>query len=153
MREVSPGDLILSFVDTRIAAIGIADSYCYESPKPLEFGQTGAYWNNVGWRVRVNFQPLQNQVRPKAHIEFLRPLFPDRYSPLQPNGNGIQSVYLTELSPELFGALVLLIGTEASHLREVASSLPLQDRQLLPPHIQLSPHPLHHATNTHPSIT
>lgn len=35
MREVSPGDLILSFVDTRIAAIGVAGSYCYESPKPL----------------------------------------------------------------------------------------------------------------------
>jgi hypothetical protein len=60
MREVSPGDLILSFVDTRIAAIGIAVSYCYESPKPLEFGEAGAYWNNVGWRARVNFQKLQN---------------------------------------------------------------------------------------------
>ena len=37
MREVSPGDVIFSFSDTRIAAIGIAQSYCWESPKPLEF--------------------------------------------------------------------------------------------------------------------
>jgi hypothetical protein len=41
MREVAPGDLVFSFVDTRIAAIGIAESYCYESPKPEEFGRRG----------------------------------------------------------------------------------------------------------------
>ena len=28
MREISPGDFIFSFVDTCIAAIGIAKSYC-----------------------------------------------------------------------------------------------------------------------------
>jgi hypothetical protein len=44
MREVAPGDLIFSFVGTRIIAIRIATSYCYESPKPAEFGQTGMNW-------------------------------------------------------------------------------------------------------------
>jgi predicted Mrr-cat superfamily restriction endonuclease len=38
MREVAPGDLVFSFVDTRIVAIGTVASYCYESPKPAEFG-------------------------------------------------------------------------------------------------------------------
>jgi hypothetical protein len=38
MREVSPGDLVFSFVDTRIFAIGIAQSYCYESPRVRQFG-------------------------------------------------------------------------------------------------------------------
>jgi putative restriction endonuclease len=46
MREVSPGDLILSFMDTRIQAIGIGQSYCWENPKPLEFGGAGP--NSVG---------------------------------------------------------------------------------------------------------
>src|SRR6266704_4142314 len=32
MREVAPGDLIFSFMDTRILALGIAQSYCWESP-------------------------------------------------------------------------------------------------------------------------
>ncbi len=41
MREVSPGDVIFSFVDTRIAAIGIAQSYCWEGPKPAELGGAG----------------------------------------------------------------------------------------------------------------
>ncbi len=34
MREVAPGDLIFSFMDARILAVGIAQSYCWESPKP-----------------------------------------------------------------------------------------------------------------------
>ena len=55
MREVAPGDLILSFVDTRLVAIGIAQSYCWESPKPSEFGTAGQNWEDMGWRVRVAF--------------------------------------------------------------------------------------------------
>ena len=41
MREVAPGDVVLSFADTRIKAIGIACSNAYEAPRPLEFSQTG----------------------------------------------------------------------------------------------------------------
>src|SRR3546814_2762084 len=44
MREVAPGDVVFSFSDTYIKAIGIAGSHAYESPKPREFGQAGAYW-------------------------------------------------------------------------------------------------------------
>ena len=113
MREVAPGDLVFSFVDTRIAAIGIAESYCYESPKPEEFGGAGMNWEAIGWRLRVRFKNLVNRVRPKDHIELLRPLLPDRYSPLQPNGNGLQSVYLTPVPEMLAEALIALIGPEA----------------------------------------
>jgi hypothetical protein len=47
-----PGDVVFAFVDTFIAAIGVAQSYCWESPKPAEFGSTGDYWEGVGWRVQ-----------------------------------------------------------------------------------------------------
>ena len=116
MREVAPGDLILSFVDTRILAVGIAQSYCSESPKPLEFGSAGQNWENIGWKVKVNFTELANKIRPKDHIELLRPLLPDRYSPLQANGNGIQSVYLTEIPTALAEVLIGLIGKEIERL-------------------------------------
>ena len=95
MREVAPGDLVFSFIDTRIAAIGVAQSYCWENPKPAEFGAAGQNWENIGWKVSVKFTELENKIRPKDHIGVLRPLLPERYSPLQPNGNGLQSVYLT----------------------------------------------------------
>jgi putative restriction endonuclease len=114
MREVAPGDLVFSFVDTRIVAIGTVTSYCYESPKPAEFGEVGLNWEAIGWRVRVNFNTIANKVRPKDHIGVLRPSLPSRYSPLQPSGNGIQSVYLTELPIPLAEILIGLIGSEAA---------------------------------------
>jgi hypothetical protein len=55
MQEVSPGGIIFSFVDTRTAAIGIAQSYGWESPKPVEFGDAGQNRENVGWKVKVAF--------------------------------------------------------------------------------------------------
>lgn len=113
MREVSPGDLIFSFCDTYIKAIGIADSYAYEAPKPLEFGQIGAYWNVIGWRVDVKFKELINTIRPVDHLLRLNPYLGQRYAPLQASGRGQQGVYLTKLN-EFFGhALIDLIGTEA----------------------------------------
>jgi putative restriction endonuclease len=114
MREVAPGDLIFSFADTRILAVGVAQSYCWESPRPEEFGNAGKNWENIGWKVKVGFTELTNRIRPKDHIEVLRPLLPGRYSPLQPNGNGIQSVYLTEVPTTLAEVLMGLIGREVA---------------------------------------
>jgi len=113
MREVSPGDLIFSFVDTRIVALGIAQSYCYESPKPAEFGEAGLNWEAIGWRTRAHFTRLLHQVRPKDHMQVLGGLLPDRYAPLQRNGNGVQSIYLTEVPLDFAEALIGLIGSEA----------------------------------------
>ncbi|MFN3347374.1 HNH endonuclease [Pseudorhodoplanes sp.] len=123
MREVAPGDLIFSFMDTRILAVGIAQSYCWESPKPLEFGTAGENWENIGWKVKVSFTKLANKVRPKDHIELLRPLLPARYSPLQPNGNGLQSVYLTEVPEPLAEVIIGLIGQEVAPLALAAHSV------------------------------
>jgi hypothetical protein len=117
MREVAPGDLILSFVDTRIAAMGVAQSYCWESPKPVEFGNAGQNWEEIGWRVKVAFVRLMHQVRPKDHIDLLRPLLPSKYSPLQANGNGLQSIYLAEIPTALAEVLFGLIGAEVEAVR------------------------------------
>jgi hypothetical protein len=119
--------VIFAFNDTFIPAVGVATSYCFESPKPTEFGNIGEYWENVGWKVRVQFTRLNHRIRPKEHIEVLRPLLPEKYSPLQGNGNGIQSVYLTELPPALAETLAGLIGTEAQSLMgSVAVGAPMQ---------------------------
>ena len=123
MREVSPGDLIFSFKDTRIVAIGIAQSYCWENPKPLEFGTAGQNWENVGWKVKVEFTELKNIIRPKDHMAVLGPYLPEKYSPLQPNGNGLQSVYLTELPKPLAEMLMGLIGQEVAVLSLTAQTV------------------------------
>lgn len=114
MREVSPGDCVFSFKDTRIAAIGIAQSYCFECPKPVDFGTAGQNWENIGWKIKVEFSELVKRIRPKDYMNLLQPLLPAKYGPLQANGNGIQSVYLTEISTSFAAVLIDLIGIEAT---------------------------------------
>lgn len=123
MREIAPGDLILSFVDTRLIAIGIAQSFCWESPKPSEFGTAGQNWEDVGWRVQVAFTQLLHQIRPKEHIDLLRPLLPVKYSPLQINGNGLQSIYLAEIPELLAEVLFGLIGPEVTAIRAAGAAV------------------------------
>lgn len=129
MREVGPGDLIFSFCDTRIRAIGIANSHAYEAPKPVEFASTGAYWELVGWRVDVIFQPLvKGVIRPSEHMDQLATLLPQKYAPLRSNGAGLQSVYLTNLPESFANALIEIMGSEAKTLRD--RGLALEPRTL-----------------------
>ena len=138
MREVAPGDLILSFAETRILAIGIARSYCFENPKPTEFGRSGENWEDIGWRVQVHFQRLNRPLRPKDHMKILASLLPPRYSPLQLSGDGVQSIYLAELPRDLARALFELIGKEAEDIvrssvaveRVIADDLDIWEQRL-----------------------
>ena len=109
MRHVSPGDLVFSFCDTRIKAVGIVTGEAETGPKP-DFGAAGSNWSREGWFVPVDYCTLTNQIRPKDHIAILRPFLPTRYSPLQESGDGLQSVYLTEVPEALAEALIGLIG-------------------------------------------
>ncbi len=128
MREVSPGDVVFSFTDTLIAAIGIARSYCYESPKPTEFGTTGSNWGPIGWKVDVSFQELSNRIRPKDHMSRLASHLPDKYAPLRASGDGLQSVYLTEVGAGFAATLFSLIGHEANRVSDAAMAVSTAER-------------------------
>jgi Predicted restriction endonuclease len=134
MREVAPGDIVFSFCDTLIKAVGIARSNAYEAPKPLEFGGAGAYWDEIGWRVDVGFHELTHAIRPADYMDRIGPLLPQRYAPLQPTGRGQQSMYLTALPDALATELADLIGHEARVLiqgRRVADEVGLPAQGLV----------------------
>ncbi|MDR5736592.1 MULTISPECIES: HNH endonuclease signature motif containing protein [unclassified Caballeronia] len=111
MREIVVGDVIFSFCDTRIKAIGIAIAEAESSPKP-DFGTAGAAWSREGWLVPVEFRELHAQIRPKDSIALLLPHLPSKYSPLRETGDGLQSVYLAEVPGSMAGVLIELIGPE-----------------------------------------
>jgi hypothetical protein len=120
--RVERGDIIFSFSDTFIKAVGVAEGPAYESIKPVDFGNKGENWNQKGWRVEVSYRrPKNESFRPKEAMDLIRPLLPAKYSPLQPNGNGLQGVYLAEISQEL-GSLLMDL-TEAPELTQDVVSL------------------------------
>lgn len=153
MKEVSPGDIIFSFADTKIPAIGVALSNAYEAPKPLEFGQVGAYWEQIGWRVDVHFIGLRTQIRPVEHIARLRPYLPPTYSPLQANGNGLQAVYLTRVSELLAGQLIDLIGTEARGILQTWAASDIGGERSLVGQAEWEEHQLHEVRTSTASET
>lgn len=117
MREVTAGDVVFSFCDTKIKAIGIALGSAQSSPKP-DFGASGTAWSNDGWFVPVEFNELTHVIRPKDHIHLLRPHLPEKYSPLQNTGDGLQSVYLAEVPAQMAAVLRQLIGPAYSSALE-----------------------------------
>ena len=113
MRLVQPGDVIFSFCDTFIKAIGVAVSTAESAPKPTEFGRTGAYWADEGWFVEVEFRELVTRIRPREHMTLLEPTLPQRYAPIRRDGAGNQGVYLTEVPDAMAARLLQLMGPEA----------------------------------------
>lgn len=109
MTQVSPGDLVFSFKDTFVKAIGIIQRKAYEAPKP-DFGGEGENWLATGWLVETEFSEITNAFKPKDHMELIKPLLNEKYAPLQENGAGLQGVYLTELSEPL-GKLLLSLSS------------------------------------------
>lgn len=136
MRNVAPGDQIFSFRQTMIVAVGRAISVCYDAPKPEEFGAKGSNWEPNGWRVDVKYKEVERPIRPKNHIDRIRPLLPAKYSPLQDSGDGLQSVYLAELPADCATLLSKLLeeagndlgadvepAIEAGHREEIIAKL------------------------------
>lgn len=108
MQLVEPGDVIFSYCDTLIKAIGVVQKRAVTSPKP-DFQNAGNNWSNEGWYVEVEFSEIQTPIKPKEYIEQIRPLLSEKYAPIQANGNGLQGVYLTEISNS-FGNFLLQIS-------------------------------------------
>lgn len=110
MRRTLLGDVVFSYANGRLGAIGRVSEAASASPKPTEFGNVGDYWSDEGWLVGVDFREVPNPIRPKDRIETIGPMLPARNSPIQANGNGNQGCYLAGISDALGLLLLALLG-------------------------------------------
>lgn len=103
MRRASPGDFVLSYFDQTVSHVGRVAEFAFGAPKPQEFGNAGANWNDDGWLLPVYWIQLSSPVSPKLIIEDLRPLLPRKYSPIRAEtGTGNQGAYLARISLPVF---------------------------------------------------
>jgi hypothetical protein len=123
MSEVRPGDIVFSFCDTLIRAVGVVQRAAVTAPKP-DFRNAGSNWLNEGWFVEVEFVELDAPIRPRDFMPQIAPLLAEKYAPLQVNGNGLQGVYLTEISPEFARLLTMLTSANLPSIQhELAPSV------------------------------
>lgn len=109
MKHISPGDMVFSYANATIIAVGVAQTHCYSFPKPMEFGRAGIYWSDEGWKVDVRYRRLGTPVRTMDHIHALRALLPDNKSPIQAATGKANQAYLFEIDKDLALALASLI--------------------------------------------
>ena len=121
MALVTPGNLIFSFCDTKIKAVGVAIGSAKTADKP-DFGAAGENWEKEGWLVPVEFTEVDVEIRPKDFIKELRPHLADKYAPLQSNGNGNQVAYLVSISEPFADILLAKIGRPASFFTSAATT-------------------------------
>ena len=108
MKHIQPGDIIYSYANAAIIAVGVAKTHCYSYPKPMEFGRAGIYWSDEGWKVDVQYRKLALPVRTMDHIDSLRNYLPATKSPIRlENGRGNQA-YLFQIDK--------LLAVEIAHL-------------------------------------
>jgi putative restriction endonuclease len=110
LRDVAPKDIIFSYADRKIAAIGIAESVFSKSAKPAAFGKVGDQWAMEGWIVSIRWVNLSNPIRPQDYLAQIVPLLPKKYSPIRENGHGNQKFYLMSIDARL-GRLILQIAS------------------------------------------
>ena len=110
LSQLVPGDLVFSFKDTYISAIGVVQKQAEPMVKP-DFGSHGENWADLGWCVETEYIELDNPFKPSELMNLIDPLLPEKYSPLQPGTGKGNQIYLTEI-PSRLGDLLFQLSRE-----------------------------------------
>ncbi len=121
VREVAPGDIILSYADAKIQGYGVAKTICYSCPQPDDFGNIGKSWDIRGWRVDINFMSFSQPISTIENANSFSPLLPQKYSPIRKNGYGNQGAYLSEVSLKLIKLVARLNSIRIPELTQCVS--------------------------------
>ncbi|MCZ2496397.1 HNH endonuclease [Xylophilus sp. Kf1] len=126
LTQVRRGDLILSYADKAVRCIGVAQASATIAERPASYRRSSFPPN--GWRVEVQWQPLNAPIAPLAFFEQLAPLLSEKYAPLNhANGHGNLSMYLSEISEEV----VAMVLSHGGHLPPAAEAFAGIDDEVL----------------------
>lgn len=75
LTKVRPGDIVFSYANGVIGALGVAADQYFQSDRPVSFGEIGEQWDKNGWKVSVNWTRLGKPISPKDHLAQIGPLY------------------------------------------------------------------------------
>jgi putative restriction endonuclease len=119
MTEALPGDVVFSFAEGRIGAIGVIVDRVRSAPNPPGgSARTLRGGRAAGWLLPVRFESLAVPLVPKDHMAQLKPALPPRLSPLRASGERNAAVYLAPLPAAMVGVLKSLLGGQLEKVEE-----------------------------------
>lgn len=113
MTRLMPGDIVYSFADAAIRAVGLVLARAYEAPRPAERGIALDKGDNApGWQVPVRFREFQSPLGPNDHASELRAVLPKRQSPIRADGSENHGVYLAPVPVAMASVLRRLLDQQ-----------------------------------------
>ncbi len=117
IQRLIPGDVVFSFAEGGIGAVGIVLGAARESARPAESEVgTEPVSECSGWLVPVRFMMLSNPLRPSEHMTELAPVLPRKHSPILSSGTSNQHMALAAVPPNMAGTLSRLLSGELERI-------------------------------------
>lgn len=117
IQRLLPGDIVYSFADGAVGAIGVVLGSAREAAKPLEFDSIAEYADaQQGWLVPVRFMTLTNSLRTEEYGAELTPVLPRKHPPILASGASNQHVVLASVPVMMATTLSRLLGGEVERI-------------------------------------
>jgi putative restriction endonuclease len=119
-QRLHPGDIVFSFANAEIGAVGVVLGTAREAAKPTEFEAIAQHADaDTGWLVPVRFMALENPLRTDEHCSELSIVLPRKHSPILASGGtnphmhlaAVPSLLATTLQQLLRGEVERIVGT------------------------------------------
>jgi hypothetical protein len=117
IQRLLPGDIVYSFADGAIGAVGVVLGSAREAAKPLEFDSIAEFADTQkGWLVPVRFMTLTNSLRTEDYGAELAPVLPRKHPPILAGGVANQHVVLASVPAMMATTLSRLLGGEVERI-------------------------------------
>ena len=110
-QKLLPGDVIFSFAEGEIGAIGVVLGAAREAAQP---GEANAEQN--GWVVSVRFTELTAPLRVENHMSDLAPVLPRKHAPVLASGAMNQHIVLAAVPPSMVSTLTGLLKGQVERI-------------------------------------
>jgi putative restriction endonuclease len=119
MTRAVPGDIVFSYADGKIGAVGIVIDRVRTAPTPVEFGQAAEQWKtDAGWLLPVRLEALSRPLIPKDHMKVIAPVLPGKHSPIRASGDCNQRIYLAEVPPSMATVIQDLLEEQLQKIQD-----------------------------------
>jgi putative restriction endonuclease len=117
MMTVQAGDIVFSFADAVVGAVGVVLGRAREAPEPRDPGDAQGK-ANPGWQVPVRFVEFERPLRTMEHAKVLASVLPKKNSPLSVSGIGVRGVYLSAVPEAMVIVLRRLLEGQVEGIEE-----------------------------------
>ena len=118
LTQALPGEVVFSFAEGRIGAIGVVTDRVRQAPQPAVSGGTARSRPVAGWLLPVRFVSLGVPIVPRDHMPKLKPVLPPRQAPLRAGGERNPAVYLAAVPPAMVAVLRSLLTGQLERIEE-----------------------------------